>query len=746
MTSLFVRTLVAAATPVAILSAGTAAAPPAPPATPAADADPAQLPVIAGAVAPSLVRVEYELGYDKGQSPGGDDPWLPWSGGASAARGAEWESFDLLIREERPAERAGWLIAPTLVASTDLRLHDRFIASIAVRHGAESIPAKPAAYALADDLVYLELERPFRAARPLAFDRGASAPYHLVSAGRTDGSWRMTVQPIGAAVIVTEDGRRFTPAGAGLVVDGAGSAVGLTTSGELTVDGAWKGSPVERGMMTHAEMIETMRRIEERADEVLPRVRLGFRSPRSDEAPGPGSLHFMPGGEDAAATEWYGTAVVLDPRNVLVLANLPPRRTARLERIELSWPDGRTMSASFAGTVRDHGGFLAAAERRMQVAPLAAQPLAALRHRLLIQAEVTVHGENRTVYFTRQRVDRFRTSWNGRVYPALDAQGSGGMYATDEGAAAMNFLFTLDGALVAVPLERREKVTIAREWGGAGPLMVPTEQLAPIAGDATPHVDPDNRPLTEEEEGRLAWLGVELQPMTPDLARMNGISHLTNGGTTGALVTYVYAGSPAARAGIALGDVLLRLHVKGQPKPLEVSIEESSFGGEFPWEYFDQVPPEFFSQLPAPWGSVDNRLNRALTELGFGTPFAAAIFRAGETQRLDCFVTEGPRHFESAPRFKSEDVGLTVRDLTYEVRRYFQIEEGAPGVIISKVEPGEKAAIAGLRPFELILSINDAPVRTSEEFRSAVAAAGPLRLFVKRMTDGRTVTLTSEGE
>jgi S1-C subfamily serine protease len=310
----------------------------------------------------------------------------------------------------------------------------------------------------------------------------------------------------------------------------------------------------------------------------------------------------------------------------------------------------------------------------------------------------------------------------------------------------MNFLFTTDGALVALPLERREKVTVAREWGGAGPLMVPSEQLAPIVENSAAHVDPDNRPLTEEEEGRLAWLGVELQPMTPDLARMNGISHLTNGGATGALVTYVYAGSPAARAGIALGDVLLRLHVEGQPKPLEVSIEDSSFGGEFPWDYFDQVPPEFFSQLPAPWGSVDNRLNRALTELGFGTPFAAAIFRGGETLRLECFVTEGPRHFESAPRFKSEDLGLTVRDLTYEVRRYFQVEEGEPGVIISKVEPGEKAAIAGLRPFELVLSINDAPVRTSEEFRTAVAAAGPLRLFVKRMTDGRTVTLTAEGE
>jgi S1-C subfamily serine protease len=237
-----------------------------------------------------------------------------------------------------------------------------------------------------------------------------------------------------------------------------------------------------------------------------------------------------------------------------------------------------------------------------------------------------------------------------------------------------------------------------------------------------------------------------MQPMTPDLARLNDISHLTGGGMTGAMITYVYDNSPAAAQGLEMGDILLRLHVEGHPKPLDVNVSDQfmgMFGDEF-WQYIDEMPLEYFDQMPSPWGSVENPLTKALTELGFGTPFTAEVYREGDTMQLDFVVEQGPAYYKSAPRFKSEALGITVRELTYEVRRYYQLAADEPGVIISKIEPGEKAAIAGLRPYELIINVDEQPISSPDEFEAAMQAAGDRKLLVKRMTEGRIVKITVE--
>ena len=57
-------------------------------------------------------------------------------------------------------------------------------------------------------------------------------------------------------------------------------------------------------------------------------------------------------------------------------------------------------------------------------------------------------------------------------------------------------------------------------------------------------------------------------------------------------------------------------------------------------------------------------------------------------------VVQSPMHYNTSPKFKSEPLGLTVHDLTFEVRRYFQITPQSPGVIASKVEMGGKVAVA----------------------------------------------------
>jgi hypothetical protein len=261
--------------------------------------------------------------------------------------------------------------------------------------------------------------------------------------------------------------------------------------------------------------------------------------------------------------------------------------------------------------------------------------------------------------------------------------------------------------------------------------------------------DPNNVPRSEADENRIAWLGAELQPLTRDLARANGVADATNDGSFGAIVSHVYSNSPAAAAGVQPGWILLRLRIAGEPKPLEVRLDRyggERFGGEgYPWDKLDEVPAEYLDRLPPPWPSVENNLTRALTELGSGARYQADFANGGKTITKDFEIQIAPPHFASAPLHKSKDLGLTVRDLTYEVRRYFQKADTDPGVIVSRVEPGGKAAVAKIIPFEIITQVNNEPVADAQAFKRLCEGQKELRLSVSRMTQNRIVKIRSAG-
>ncbi|MBN2512739.1 MAG: PDZ domain-containing protein, partial [Sedimentisphaerales bacterium] len=220
-------------------------------------------------------------------------------------------------------------------------------------------------------------------------------------------------------------------------------------------------------------------------------------------------------------------------------------------------------------------------------------------------------------------------------------------------------------------------------------------------------------------------------------------SDMTRDGEIGAIISFVYDNSPASQVGLEMGDILLRLHIDKQPRPMEVALDDDDFGfGEmFPWEQLSELSEEYYDQLPTPWAGAENSLIRSLTDFGFGTHFQGEIFRNGEVLVKDMVITESPSHYDSAKRFKSEAMGITVRNLTYEVQRYFRLTPDDPGVIVSKIEPGSKASVGGIKPFEIITHINDEPVADVDTFEKMIQAGGELKLSVKRMTKGRIVNL-----
>lgn len=64
--------------------------------------------------------------------------------------------------------------------------------------------------------------------------------------------------------------------------------------------------------------------------------------------------------------------------------------------------------------------------------------------------------------------------------------------------------------------------------------------------------------------------------------------------------------------------------------------------------------------------------------------------------------------------------------------------------MISRVRPGERAAVAGLKPYEIILSVNDTPVKNIEEFQKLTRNGGELKFTVRRFNKNRIVTITGE--
>lgn len=685
-----------------------------------------QMRQIAETVRPSLVRVEYELQYDKGEAPVGHG----WSQRcASCGRYHATDSSEI-VAEERPVEAPGFVISPTQVVTADPVIHPRFLKSIHVIDGDRRIGANISAHALSQNAVVLSLSEPLEHAKPLVFDAEATGPFMAVDYAQADGEWQISVKPA-EPLLTLADRRTFLamPSFA-LVTDAMGNAVALSMADQIPAEGQWKGSPAQWPLIPAEQLSQALDQLDQRCDAAVLRATLNFRSPPANQLTA--SMRFGSNDDEDSSTVRHVLAVQYDPKHVLVLAELKPSVTARLESIILHLDGGKTAEAIFDRSLRDYGAFVARLDEPLD-RPLAVntEDIRDHRNQLLLAADLKLQGDNRIAYYGTRRIASFEVGWRRQVFPDVP------------GDSTSLFLFDRQLSLVALPIKRREKPTGEEvRWRSNEPVLTPVAYVAAALADPGA-ADGNNVPLSEAEERRLAWLGVELQPLTPDLARLNKVSDRTNDGTTGALVTYVYPDSPAARAGIEPGHVLLRLYVPGQPQPINIRTEAHIFAETpFPWDHLDQAPEQYFDQIPQPWPSAESTLTRTLTDLGIGNSVELEYARDGKVERKSFAVEQSPTHYASADRYSHEASGLTVRDMTYEVRRYFQRRPEEPGVIISRIEIGSKASKAGLKPFEYITHVNDHPVTSAAEFEQQVSAGGDLRLQVRRMTKGRLVKLT----
>ncbi|MBV8316372.1 MAG: trypsin-like peptidase domain-containing protein [Planctomycetaceae bacterium] len=171
------------------------------------------------------------------------------------------------------------------------------------------------------------------------------------------------------------------------------------------------------------------------------------------------------------------------------------------------------------------------------------------------------------------------------------------------------------------------------------------------------------------KDGRVirGYLGVSIQPLNPVLAKNFGLPD-----PRGALVMEVRPDSPAARAGLMVGDVIVGLAGKEVADP--AGLKNQTAG------------------------------------LAIGSKVPVDVYREGKRQTLTVTIAE----LNALPTVAT--IGFDVREIPSED------EDGSTVLVIDQVVAGSPAARAGLRPGLRVLAVGSSPVRNKADFESAIAS------------------------
>jgi len=218
-------------------------------------------------------------------------------------------------------------------------------------------------------------------------------------------------------------------------------------------------------------------------------------------------------------------------------------------------------------------------------------------------------------------------------------------------------LFDLEGNVVGV-----NTAIISPSGGNVGlGFAIPSNQAQEIVAE-----------LLEDGSVERGWIGVAIQPISPDIADSLGLD-----GLSGALIANVVDGSPADAAGLVPGDVIL------------------SFEGT----------------------EIDDLrdLTTSVARADIGEEAEMTLWRNGE----EVTATIEPALLETA----SLDQPVSPDSGTYIPELGLALAEGEDGVVIGEIAEGATAATSGLREGDTILSINQTQITTPATARDVVEQA-----------------------
>jgi len=207
--------------------------------------------------------------------------------------------------------------------------------------------------------------------------------------------------------------------------------------------------------------------------------------------------------------------------------------------------------------------------------------------------------------------------------------------------------------------------------------------------------------LKERGSVTRGWMGVGIQDLTPELAQYYGLKD-----QKGVLVTQVFPGDPADKAGIKTKDVIVA--VDGKPV------------------------------------GTGRELSSAVAEMAVGKEVPVKILRDGKEQVLKVQLAERRETEQEAkgPTPESDELGIRAADLNPETARRFGIDENEKGVLVAAVKPGSKADQSGLQQGDIVKEVNRVPIQSVTEMKTEFGktkAGDAASFLVKRGTAGFVV-------
>jgi serine protease Do len=200
--------------------------------------------------------------------------------------------------------------------------------------------------------------------------------------------------------------------------------------------------------------------------------------------------------------------------------------------------------------------------------------------------------------------------------------------------------------------------------------------------------------LIDHGQVHRGMIGVTIQPVTSDIASSLGLSQVR-----GALVNSVQPGSPADKAGIKRGDVITAVN--------GAAIKDT------------------------------NNLRNDLAEMAPGSTAKLTVVRDGKDQTFAVTIVERQARGSEdkaggTESDRSGTFGMGVEPLTRDQAQELGIPTTS-GVLVSEVQPGGRAADAGLRPGDVITEVDRKPVTSPDALRAALKdGTKPALLLVHR--------------
>ena len=198
------------------------------------------------------------------------------------------------------------------------------------------------------------------------------------------------------------------------------------------------------------------------------------------------------------------------------------------------------------------------------------------------------------------------------------------------------------------------------------------------------------------------WLGVGLQDVNSDLAQKLGV-------TNGVRITKVYKDSPAEKVSLKVDDVITEFDGKKITK-----LEQ---------------------------------LRQLVSSSKIGKPVKLTVVRNHQVMSFQITIAEMPA--DTSKIFKQEngvDLGLVVEDLNPQQIRKLKLGKNM-GVLVTDVESGSLGDTNGIQKNDVILEINDKPIKTVEDYDVTLGQVHPGdKIFLRIFRDGYIIILSFNSE